>query len=127
MLLFVAPPSCVNAGVRNSSSSPSTIRAEACFFMWRTACCACWPGRACRKKHAAPTSIRRKISGCPFTPRWDRCWACPLPTATGDTRPSPPAYPREYTSCYLACRRHGVDDLLTLLRNLPPGGAKRTA
>lgn len=34
---------------------------------------------------------------------------------------------REYTSCYLACRRHGVDDLLTLLRNLPPGGAKRTA
>lgn len=34
---------------------------------------------------------------------------------------------REYTSCYLACRRHGVNDLLTLLRNLPPSGAKRTA
>lgn len=29
---------------------------------------------------------------------------------------------REYTSCYLACRRHGVDDLLTLLHNLPPNG-----
>ena len=30
---------------------------------------------------------------------------------------------REYTSCYLACRRHGVDDLLTMLHNLPPSGA----
>lgn len=30
---------------------------------------------------------------------------------------------REYTSCYLACRRHGVGDLLTLLNSLPPGGA----
>ena len=29
---------------------------------------------------------------------------------------------REYTSCYLACRRHGVDDLLTMLHNLPPSG-----
>lgn len=91
--LIRCAPSCVNAGVRNSSSSPSTIRAEACFFMWRTVCCACWAWAACRKKHAAPTSIRRKISGCPFTPRWDRCWACPLPTATGDTRPSPPGLP----------------------------------
>ncbi|MDO5484564.1 MAG: WcbI family polysaccharide biosynthesis putative acetyltransferase [Desulfovibrionaceae bacterium] len=26
---------------------------------------------------------------------------------------------REYTTCYLACRQHGVTDLLTLLRNLP--------
>ena len=30
---------------------------------------------------------------------------------------------REYISCYLACRGHGVGDLLTLLRNLPPSGA----
>ena len=29
---------------------------------------------------------------------------------------------REYTSYYLACRRHGVDDLLTMLHNLPPSG-----
>ncbi|WP_165071919.1 WcbI family polysaccharide biosynthesis putative acetyltransferase [Desulfovibrio sp. ZJ200] len=29
---------------------------------------------------------------------------------------------REYTSCYLACRRHGVTDLLSLLRTLSPCG-----
>lgn len=27
----------------------------------------------------------------------------------------------EYISCYLACRQHGVNDLLTLLRHLPQG------